>query len=153
MVVEHFLAVASVLIFLSCFSQYYCCDEGKVPIVNDFCACCFAHILQKVLSRPFFGISLYVHTPSKSWAFANEFNVSVNCQRPGTLLWKAVWYITKSTGLELWVLILAIPLTSIVSLDQMSFRFIICKMRIIITALPISQSCEKQIKHCMKKCF
>lgn len=147
MVVGHFLAVASVLVFLSCSWQCYCCDGGRVPVVNDFCACCFAHILQKALSRPFFGIRLYVRTPSENWAFASEFNVSVNCQGPGTLLWKAVWYRRKSSRLELWVLIPTLPLIRIVSLDHMSFRFIICKMRIGIMALPVSQSrCEEQNK-------
>lgn len=82
MAIEHFLAVASVLIFLSCPSQYYCCDGGRLHIVNDFCACCFAHILQKALSRLFFGIRLSMCTSCESWAFASDFSVSVNCQGP-----------------------------------------------------------------------
>lgn len=78
MAIEHFLAIASVLIFLSCPSQYYCCDGGKLHIVNDFCACCFAHILQKALSRLFFVFRLSMSTSSESWAFASDFSVSVN---------------------------------------------------------------------------
>lgn len=84
MTVKHFLAVVSVLMFQSCPSQYYHCDVGKVHIVNDFCACCFTHILQRVLSRPFFELRLYMCTPSEGWAFTSELNV--NCRSPGSFL-------------------------------------------------------------------
>lgn len=116
MAIEHFLEIASVLLFLSCPSQCYCCDGGTVHVFNGFWACCFAHILQKALSRLLFGIRLHMCTPIESWAFASEFNVTVNCQGPGTILWKAVWYTRKSTVLRFSVLILTLPLISFVCL-------------------------------------
>ena len=62
---EHFLTLASVLIIVSSPSQYYCCDGEKVHVVNDFCACCFAHSPESPFNTVLWNQSLHAHSKWK----------------------------------------------------------------------------------------
>lgn len=109
MAIEHFLAVASVLIVLSCPSQYYC-DGGKLHIVNDF----WPVVLPTFSRKPFPDRSLEPNFICALQVKAGHLPVtsmSVSIVKIQNHSVKGSWYRRKSTVLRFWVLILTLPLS------------------------------------------